>query len=122
MIDRKAALHHIDVGDIFHAEGSNGASLICLTLSVTDATIQARTVTTQYPVEFDRETGIAEWGSGQAVIDCTDVLPEDIFRIMMQIDRKYGSELDLDNSKLTDDEKRALIFIADNFPKKTTAE
>ena len=108
----------IRVGDMFHAEGSNGASLICLCVSVTDATIQARTVTTQYSVEFDRQTGIAEWGSGEAVIDCTDALPEDIFRIMMQIDRKYGSELDQDNLALTEEEKRALIFIARHYPGK----
>jgi hypothetical protein len=49
------------VGDIFHASTPNGASLICLTTVVMDATIQGGTVTHQMHPGFDRETGIAGW-------------------------------------------------------------
>lgn len=47
MDDRKDALRLLAVGEIFHAEAPNGASLICLTLAVTETGIHARTVTTQ---------------------------------------------------------------------------
>lgn len=60
MREREALLKKIAVGDIFHSRGPNDASLICLTTSVSDNKIQARTVTSQIELEFDRRTGIAE--------------------------------------------------------------
>ena len=57
MPDRKPLLAKLDVGDIFHAEYPNGAKCICLVLSVNDATIDARRVTSQENLEFDRQTG-----------------------------------------------------------------
>src|SRR6516165_6321112 len=57
--DRRTALAAIAVGDLFHATTPNGASLICRALEVSAATIRARTVTSQYALEFDRATGAA---------------------------------------------------------------
>lgn len=116
MIDRRTALGTIDVGDIFHAEHPNGASLICLTVSVTDAMIVARTVTTQQYYEFNRETGVARAGAVECVIDSVAPLPGDIHNVMLGIDRKFGTERHLERFKLTEDEKRALVFVASFYP------
>jgi len=59
--DRETSLGKLLVGDIFHAEAPNGASLICLVTVLTEATIEARTLTHQMQLEFDRKTGVAAW-------------------------------------------------------------
>lgn len=113
MKDRETRLRKLDVGDIFHAEAPNGASLICLVLRIDDATIHARTVTTQYYFEFDLRTGEAKWGNEGAVcaIDSVTPLPVDIHNVMLGIDRKFRLESDLERIKLNDAEKKALIFV-----------
>jgi hypothetical protein len=91
--DRQATLRGIAVGDIFHAEASNVASLICLTMSVTEKTIQARNVATQIIYDFDRATGHADWyvyGTRYAcTVDSVAPLPSDIHQIMLDLDRKH---------------------------------
>jgi hypothetical protein len=57
---RQVALRNIKIGDIFHAEGDNGGSLICLATSITGTVIYARTVTTQWDFKFDRRTGVGK--------------------------------------------------------------
>ena len=77
---REIALRNIAVGDIFHGTCPNGASLICLVTSVTEATIHARRVTTQEDIEFDRELGMNRSSDGRvlATIDSVAPLPADI--------------------------------------------
>jgi hypothetical protein len=116
MIDRRTALENIVAGDIFHAEHPNGASLICLAVSVTDSMIVAKTVTTQQYYEFDRRTGIARAGAVECVIDSVAPLPREIHDVMLGIDRKFGVEAELEHYKLTEDEKRALVFVASFYP------
>jgi len=113
MPDRKTALGNLAVGDICHAESPNGASLVCLVLSVTETTIRTRTVTTQLHIEFDRQTGIAEWGDERVLctIDSTARLPSEIHDVMLGLDRKFRFERDPERIKLTDAEKRASVFI-----------
>src|SRR6266481_834231 len=91
MDDRWTALGSLAVGDIFHAESPNGASLICLVMSVTETAIRARTVTTQLHLEFDRLTGVAEWGDQQVpcTIDSIAPLPSKTHHVMLGIDRKF---------------------------------
>ena len=117
MADRGAALNDLTVGDVFHAESPNGASLICLVMAVTKTTIQARTVTTQTHLEFDRQTGIAEWGDERVpcVVDSVAPLPVDIHNVMLGIDRKFRLEQDSERLKLNDAEKRALIFVESHY-------
>ena len=90
MANRGAALNSLAVGDIFHAESPNAASLICLVLAVTETTIQARTMTHQIHLEFDRQTGVAEWGDDRVpcVVDSVAPLPADIHNVMLGLDRK----------------------------------
>jgi len=57
MLDRKTLIGKLDVGDIFHAEYPNGASCVCRVLSVNEAAIHARRMTTQENLEFERQTG-----------------------------------------------------------------
>ena len=62
-------------------------------MSVRERIIQARTLTTQEILEFDRDIGIADhvlYGqSYRYVIDSVAPLPPDIHEIMLSIDRKY---------------------------------
>jgi hypothetical protein len=130
-IDRENALKAINVGDIFHAEASNGASLLCLTMTVTPATIQARNVATQIIYDFDRCTGIADWfvyGTHYICsIDSVAPLPADIHEIMLSLDRKYRAceyKLAEDpdwqsapgESHLTTEQIRGLLFVAKFYP------
>jgi len=127
MVDRATLLAKLDVGDIFHAQSPNGASLICLVLSVGTSTIQARRVTTQEDVEFDRRTGV-KLGDDRAVpcmIDSVVALPSEIHNTFLELDRKYRNLMamdeksrfeDLERLKLTDAEKKALLFISSHYP------
>ncbi len=121
MTDRETALGKVDVGDIFHARSPNGASLVCLATSVSETTIHARRITTQEDVQFDRKTGVASGiGAVQSRIDSVAPLPADIHDVLVELDRKYGALMELDEQsrledlerlKLTSAEKRALLFI-----------
>ena len=113
MRDHKALLGNLAVGDIFHADSPNGASLICLVVSVTESTIHARTVTTQTQLEFDRQTGVAVWGDDQVpcTIDSTAPLPLEVHNVMLGIDSKFRLEWNPERLKLNDAEKQALLFV-----------
>jgi hypothetical protein len=118
MREREALLRKIAVGDIFHARSPNDASLICLTTSVSDNKIQARTVTSQIELEFDRRTGIAEWGPDRVpcTVDSVASLPPEIHNAFLELDRRYRTSTDPERSKLTDTERRAIRFIASYYP------
>jgi len=111
MTDRANALSKLVVGDIFHAQCPNGASLICMVESVTDTIIQARTVTHQIRLEFDRRTGIESGGKGETpcAVDSITPLPLDLHNVMLGMDRKMRLEPDLTKHKLNDEEKRVSV-------------
>ena len=113
MVDHKTMFKNLAVGDIFHAESPNRASLICLVVSIKRTTIQARTVTTQKYLEFNRETGVAELGNEPVLctIDSVVPLPEDIRNVILGIDEKFRLEKDLERLKLNDAEKRSLLYV-----------
>lgn len=127
MTDREVSLKKIAVGDIFHASAINHASFICLTLQVRERTIFARRVTTQSVHEFDRATGIEGPGHSPLIIDSIAALPDDIREIMLGLDRKYR-EIEIrqaedpdweppeGSSRLTPDQRRAILFIAKFYP------
>jgi hypothetical protein len=117
MFDRETLLGRLAVGDIFHAEAPNGASLICLVVAVSEATIQARTVTTQTQLEFDRRTGIAQSGDDRVpcTINSAAPLPLDVHDVMLGIDRKFRLERDPERLKLNEAEIRALLFVASHY-------
>lgn len=117
MTDRKAALTNLVGGDIFHAESPNGASLICLVISVTEVTIHARTVTTQKHLEFNRQTGIAKWGDEAVpcIVDSVAPLPVDIHNVILGIDRKFRLEREPERLKLNDAEKQALLYVDSHY-------
>jgi hypothetical protein len=127
MSDREALLGNLDVGDIFHAEYPNGASCVCLVLSVNDASLQARRVTTQENLEFDRHTGVERDSNAQslAVINSVAPLPAEIYDVFLAMDQKYQAfmamdeksrfEQDPEQFKLTDAEKKAFRFIDSHY-------
>jgi|SRR5580700_4214148 hypothetical protein len=124
MLDRKALIGNLDVGDIFHAEYPNGASCVCRVLSVNEATIHARRMTTQENLEFDRQTGIERVNDGQAqaVINSVAPLPTEIHNVFLALERKYGQIQpedwdgpDLERFKLTEAEKKALLFVGPHY-------
>ena len=121
---RKTLIGNLRVGDIFHAEYPNGASCVCLVLSVNNAAVHARRMTTQENLEFDRHTGMERVNDGQtqAVINSVAPLPSEIHNIFLALDRKYGQiepkdwgESDLERFKLTEAEKKALLFVGTHY-------
>jgi hypothetical protein len=117
MIDRASALGDLVVGDIFHARCPKGASLICLVEAVTGDRIQARRVTTQEHVEFDRSTGLT-MGDGDApcTIDSIAPLPVDTHNVMLGLDRKMRLQRDPDKFKLNREEIAAIQFVNEYYP------
>jgi hypothetical protein len=134
MSDHEALFRRLVVGDIFHAsflpEGHSGPSLICLVTSVTETSIQARTVTTQFRFQFSLKTGETESVDERAfvargdenvvcAIDSIAPLPVDIHNVMLGIDRKFRLERyerNPERIKLNDAEKKALIFVGTYYP------
>ncbi len=116
MIDRKSALSRLVVGDIFHATCPNGASLICLVEAVTDDRIEARRVTTQHHVVFDRATGLTlpVDDDAECTIDSIAPLPVAIHNVMLGLDRRM--RLMSDNGPLDEEEKAAFRFITSYYP------
>ena len=110
---RQTLLRNLVVGDIFHAESANGASLICLAIFVADSVIEARTVPTQIRIRFDRQTGKAVWGNDKVFCDIDSIapLPPDIHSVILGLDAKFSRERDAEQLKLSEAEKRALVFV-----------
>jgi hypothetical protein len=81
--------------------------------STTATTIHARTVTTQFVLEFDRSTGVAKETDDLhgSRIDSITPLPVDIHNVLLGIDRKFRLETEVERFRLTDAEKRALIYV-----------
>lgn len=127
MIDRETGLANLSVGDIFHAEYPNGASCICLVISIGETNIYARRVTTQENLSFDRQTGVevVEVDQPQAVIDSVVLLPPEVHSTFLEMNKKYETLMamdaasrfeDLSRHKLSEAEKRALSFVYDHYP------
>jgi hypothetical protein len=90
--------------------------LICLTVSLTQDTIQARRVTTQEYLVFDRQTGVEKSGEGPTCqIHSVAPLPADVLSVILAIDRKYRMEQDSTQSKLTDAEIKALMYAGPHY-------
>jgi hypothetical protein len=111
--NRASLIRALVVGDIFHAEAPNGASLICLTTDVSDSFSDARTVTTQQRLRFDRTTGVAELGKERVPcpIDSVAPLPLDIHNVILGLDRKSRLTHRVEHVKLNDAEINALLFV-----------
>jgi hypothetical protein len=115
-VDRKSALSHLVVGDIFHARARNGASFICLIEAVTGNKIEARRVTTQEHVEFDRSTGAILGDEAPCTIDSIAPLPLEIHNVMLGLDRKMRLQRDPEKFKLNKEEIQAIYFVNEYYP------
>ena len=126
MPDRMTSLMRLAAGDIFHAEAPNGASYVCLVLDVKDRAIQARRVTTQEMLVFDRHTGTAQTGDGNVPCTITSVapLPAEIHDTFLALDNKYKALMEIDEKDRFKDpgkfalsaaEKKALLFIDEHY-------
>jgi hypothetical protein len=113
-------LRNLLPGDIFHADGSGGASLICLVIHVDEDLIEARTVTTSVRLLFDRRTGKSVWSSSgvSGIIDSLTPLPLEIHNVILGLDRKNRLERNIERVKLSETEKKALLFVS-SFYKET---
>jgi hypothetical protein len=112
---REALLRSLTAGDIFHAEGANGESLLCLAIHVGETTIDVRTVTGQIPLQFNRQTGEGRWGDTKCNIDSVVTLPSEVHNIILGIDRKYRFESNDQRLKLTGPERKALLFVSSHY-------
>lgn len=119
MPDRETMLQNLALGDIFHAQSPNGASLVCVVTALYQGAIYARRIHTQDNLKFDRKTGV-EVANAKTRIDCVAPFPPDIHKIFVEMDRKYqdlydmvrnGVEFDWEQCKLTPDERRADRFL-----------
>lgn len=111
---REKALRSIKIGDIFHGVGDKSPSLLLLATSITETTINARTVTHQLEFKFDRRTGVGlepKYGV-LGTIDSVQPLPSEIYEALIGMDRRYHPGYD---PKLTEAEKKALIFVYDFY-------
>jgi len=117
MSARKEALEKVIVGDIIHAEGSNGGSLICLVTRVTETHIEARTVTHQICLSFDIERGVARVPDYGVVctIDSIAPLPKDVYDALVGLDERYRTRDDPESTKVLPHEKRAFLFVATHY-------
>jgi hypothetical protein len=116
MTDGETLIRNIKVGDFFHAKCPSGASMICLATAVGDATIQARRITTQEDLEFDRMTGMEKGPDGGLCgIDSVAPLPLEIHNVFLGLDHRYRTSTDPERSKLTKAEIRAMSFIYDYY-------
>lgn len=120
LFDRKSVLHRLVIGDIFHAGTKNGASLICLVTRITETRIEARVVTTQKEVRIDRSTGLGDLGAERVAcsVDSVAPLPVAIHNEMLGLDRRYRLAQKIEDAKLTEIEKKALLFIHDFYPER----
>jgi hypothetical protein len=117
MHSRRSALANVEVDDMIHAEGSNGGSFICLVTGVTNTHIQARTVTHQICLQFDVELGVA-YVPGHSIvctINSTEPLPSDVYDALLGIDERYRTSTDPDRARLSEVERRALIFAVRHY-------
>jgi hypothetical protein len=112
---REALLRNLTAGDIFHAAGTHGESLLCLATNVGETVIDARTVTGQIHLQFNRQTGEGRSGDDRCDIDSVVPLPAEIHNVILGIDRKYRLETNDERLKLTDAEKKALLFVVTHY-------
>jgi|SRR5215469_1827554 len=84
--DRERKIRAIKVGDIFHAEAHNGASLLCQTLAISDTTIQAqRMFMGDEILRFNRTTGLEEEEKGAPLkTDSVAPSPDDIRYVILR--------------------------------------
>lgn len=123
--NREELLDNLRVGDIFGATAPNGARPFCLVTGIDGDAIQARTLSTQIELVFDRATCRADfdlsskgWGEGTITytIESVAPLPVDIHNTLLYLDRKQRLNRDPERTKLTEAEHRALCFIAKFYP------
>jgi hypothetical protein len=117
MAERENLLRNIVPGDIFHGHWPNGASLICLVTRVEGSVIEARTVTSQYELMFDRDTGQELHGDqkGLGIIDSVAPLPLDVHNIFLGLDRRMRLERNSERMKLSEAEKKAILFVDEYY-------
>ncbi|MCF3945765.1 hypothetical protein [Acidiphilium iwatense] len=117
MTDHAKTILDLSVGDFFHAASASGAKIICLVTAITSTHIQARNITRQICLDFDRQTGFAKWGNKSALcsIDSIKPLPPEIHDVFLGLDRRYRSGQGPEAAKLLDAEKRALAFARTHY-------
>lgn len=106
---RQELLRNLVAGDLFHAWPA-----ICIVTDVSQSKIEARRLLVLQNLSFDRETGIERENGG--VIDSVAPLPLDTQNVLIALDRRHRLARSMADAKLTDEEKKALLFIADFYP------
>jgi len=114
--NRSESIRDIKEGDIFHAVAPNGASLVCQALIVSDAIIEAQRMFMPGDIyRFDRTTGVDERGGILRKIDSVALLPDDIRDVLLKLDHRIRTSNAPGSAKLSEPEKKALIFIYDHY-------
>ncbi len=115
MPDRAALIRSIKVGDIFHADCPNGASLVCLATKTTDTIIYARRLLVPEDLEFDRTTGLMRATRHHCPIDSIAPLPPDIREVIENLDYRYNYGPKPVDTKFSKAEFKALVFLDNHY-------
>ena len=116
MTNRSEPIREIKEGDIFHAVAPNGASLVCQALTVSDAAIEAQRMFIPGEIyRFDRTTGVDDREDFPAKIDSVAPLPDEIRDVLLKLDHRNRTSTAPGSAKLSEPEKKALLFIYDHY-------
>ncbi len=115
-IEMAISLRHLKPGDIFFAVADFGGHPICLMTNSSGDVIHARVITMQFALEFDAGTG--QGNSVEENYTCqvtsTEPPPDDILRILLDMDRRYQQG---GSPALSKDEIHALTSLDAHFDK-----
>jgi hypothetical protein len=115
MTDHESLIAQLNAGKIFHATAPNGASLICLVVSLDETHLHVRRITSQDDLIFNRQTGMTEDGDA---IDSVAPLPDQIHNVLLELDQKYQKydpSKEPERFRLTEAEKKALRFAGPHY-------
>jgi hypothetical protein len=117
----RESFQNLKVGDIFHGTypglGGRTGSAICLVTDLDTTTIKARTITTHWHLIFDRATlaDITDNERSVVTVTSTKKLPNEIYKVMLEIDRKYDPSNPVRDPTLTRAQRDALILVTKHY-------
>lgn len=116
---RREKLQALDHGDIVGAAFPGGNTLPFLITAADGNVLQARAVTSQFPLTFDRVTGEAQWEDDGVNrvwrIGCMQPLPLEYHQLMLSLDRRMRLGSNGTTNPLDAGDKRVLLFLGEHW-------
>ena len=110
----------LETGDILAARVPGGNNIPFLVVTADANSINARAITSQIPLVFDRSTGEAlddpdDHPRRVWRISCVQPLPLEIHQLMLSLDRRMRLGSNGITNPLDEGDKRALLYVGDYF-------